>query len=474
MATGVAAGIRSRLKGMRAPRLRTVFGQGRLLGLVLLVGLVILRALDPAPLQMLRVKTFDLYQNIKPRQIKQRPVTIIDIDEKSLKEIGQWPWPRTILAELVTRLTAMGAVVIAFDVVFAEPDRTSPSSVAEILPGVDESLRKRLERLPSNDEVLAAAIRRSRVVMGQSVRNIEGYKHPDDIPKTSVGHIGPDPRLWVERHSGMIRNVPILDKAATGRGIFNVSGELDGIVRRVPMLVDVAGTLYPSLSAEMLRVATGNKTIVVKSQAQTGIDGIIVRPNLIKTDQRGRVWVYFAHHDKEKYVSAADVLNGTAPPEKIAGRLLILGTSAVGLLDIKSSPVDSFLPGVEVHAQILENIISGEQLQRPRHADGAEVVLTALAGLLMIILVPLIGARYTILLLLLAVGAAGATSWWYFDTHRLLYSPVYPALSAIALYMLLTYSNYAREEAQRRQVRDAFSRYMSPALVERSPRIPAS
>src|SRR6266567_7003446 len=144
------------------------FGYARLACLVLLVGIAALRVLDPAPIEELRVRTFDGFQRIDPRKKTARPVTIVDIDDKSMEKLGQWPWPRTRLADLVTELTRLGAVVIAFDAVFSEPDRLNPDFVADSFRNLDEETRARLRMLPSNDQVFADAIKASRVVLGES------------------------------------------------------------------------------------------------------------------------------------------------------------------------------------------------------------------------------------------------------------------------------------------------------------------
>lgn len=447
---------------------RSVFGRGRGIGLLLLAAMMTIGVWEPVPLQFLRIKTFDIYNQIKPREVTERPAMIVDIDERSLSEIGQWPWPRTTLARLVDRLTQMGAVVIGFDIVFSEPDRMSPGAIAGELPGLDDAARQALEGLPDNDSVLAQMISRSRVVLGQSLRSeampVTGR---ENVPQHSIGERGGDPRPWLEQHTGIVRNLEVLEEVAAGRGIFNSAMELDGISRRLPMMANVNGTIEPALSVEMLRVATGNRSTVIRMFPSGGVEGVLVGKSLLKTDERGRVWVYFSRHDPAKYISAVDILRGTVDPAKVAGRLILVGTSAVGLLDIRSTPLDSVIPGVEVHAQILENVLGGTQLQRPQGARLIEMLGALAAGLLMVVLVPLAGARLTVIILALAIGVMAAGSWWFFDTQKMLIDPVYPALCSLLLYMMLTYSNYAREEAERRQVRDAFSRYMSPALVER-------
>ncbi|MBB4267258.1 CHASE2 domain-containing protein [Roseospira visakhapatnamensis] len=465
-----------RRPGEAAPARRRGHWAGpRLLALVALLVLVVLRAVDPAPLRVLRTRTFDIYQQIKPRAVVSRPVTIVDIDERSLATLGQWPWPRTLIAELITTVFEQGATLVAFDIVFAEPDRTSPGRVAKATPNLDPYTRARLRALPSNSAVLAEAMALGPVVVGQGVIPAyhEDYRGPVATP--SVALIGQDPRPWMRHYGPVLANVPEIDAAAAGRGVFVVEGEDDGMVRRVPMVINAAGTLWPSLSTEILRVATGNTTIGIRARAPSGdaaaagrgIEGLIVRPHFIPTDELGRLWVYFSHHDPDKYLSAVDVLEGRFDPDRIAGRLVILGTSAVGLLDIKTTPVDTFLPGVEVHAQVIEALVDGATLTRPRLTDAGELALAFGFGLVMIVLVPLLGATWTLGLLVVGMGGAFAGSWVAFADYRLLTDPVFPSFVALVMYIGLNYANHAREEAEKRRVRAAFSHYMAPAMVER-------
>ncbi|MBF0129688.1 MAG: adenylate/guanylate cyclase domain-containing protein [Alphaproteobacteria bacterium] len=450
---------------------RKALGGGRMVGLVILVGLVALRVADPLPLRMLREKTFDLYQIAKPRTPPpQRIVSIVDIDEKSLGVVGQWPWPRTVVADMVSRLLAMGAVAVGFDIVFAEPDRSSPSLVAKSLPGLDEETRAKLSAMETNDTILAEALKGRPVVLGMTATStLLPGADAGTKPARSLAFLGMKPEeLVLETFPALVRNLPVLDAAGAGHGVFNPSPGTDGIIRQVPMVIRVGKNIYPALSTELLRLATGNNSVAIKANKELGgIQGLAVKRNLIRTDESGRVWVYYSPQDKEKYVSAADILAGTAPVDKIAGRIVLIGTSAEGLKDLRSTPLDRFIPGVEIHAQILETVLSGSQLQRPRDALVLEVLAAFLAGFLMVVMVPLLGARWTLAAFLAVSGSLGALSWYAFDRSLTLYDPVYPILVALMQYMYLSYSNYAREEAQRRQVRGAFSRYMSPALVEK-------
>jgi adenylate cyclase len=213
-------------------RLARRFGLARGLALVLLVAFVALRITDPLPIQELRVRVFDLFQVLHPREATQRPVVIADIDEKSLKTIGQWPWPRTRVADLITRLTQMGALVIAFDIVFAEPDRMSPNIAADAFRDLDEATREKLRALPSNDTVLADALRRSHVVLGESGLPFAVAQPPGIEPPVGLATMGGDPRRYLLNFPGLLRNVPVLEQAASGRGLFTIRADRNAGPRR--------------------------------------------------------------------------------------------------------------------------------------------------------------------------------------------------------------------------------------------------
>src|SRR6202162_4342663 len=310
------------------------FGYARLLCLALLIGVAALRVADFAPIQDLRVRTFDTFQRLDPRVKTATPVTIIDIDEPSLAKLGQWPWPRTRIADLVTNLTRLGAVAIAFDVIFSEPDRLNPDVAADTFRDLDEETRAKLHALPSNDQLFADAMWRSRVVLGESGLPQVVKELDTTLPVTGLAMLGEDPQRFMFDFPGLLRNTQVLERAAGGRGLFSINPERDGIVRRVPIIMQAQGTTMPSLSFEMLRVATGTDTIFIKAD-QAGIMSIGVKGFQVPTDRNGQLWVHFALGDPSIFVPAVDVLEGRVAPEKIKGKLVLIGTSAVGLNDNK-------------------------------------------------------------------------------------------------------------------------------------------
>ncbi|MDC0033553.1 CHASE2 domain-containing protein, partial [Alphaproteobacteria bacterium] len=211
-------GERARGSG-RVSRLRSAFSNERLIALAILIGVVAIRLQDPLPLETLRLKVFDYYQQLKPREIpKNSPIVIIDLDDSSLSEIGQWPWPRTTIALMLRRLFESGVAVVGFDIVFAEPDRMSGQQVAKSMPGLDDTTRKRLSKMRSNDEVLAEMVRLTkRVVLGQGnaaaskIQNIKPI--PSSVFQRTLGRTFPKPETFVPKTLALVQNIPELEKA---------------------------------------------------------------------------------------------------------------------------------------------------------------------------------------------------------------------------------------------------------------------
>lgn len=441
------------------------FGYARLICLAILVGVAALRIADFAPIQELRVRTFDTYQRFEPRVKTARPVTIVDIDEKSLTKLGQWPWPRTRIADMIVNLTRLGAVAIGFDIVFAEPDRLNPSAVADTMRYLDEETKSRLRTLPSNDQIFADAIKRSRVVLGETGLAGANPLFDKALPVTGVATLGEDPQRFLFDFAGLLRNVDTLEAAAAGRGLFTIRNERDGIVRRVPMMLLAQGVMMPSLSFEILRVVTGTPTIIIKSE-KAGIKSVGLRGLEVPTDRNGQLWVHFAKQDRSIYVSAADVLDGNIAPEKIDHKLVLIGTSAVGLNDIKTTPVSAAMPGVEIHAQVLEAALANALLSEPSYGIVLEFAAALVLGLLVITFAPMFGPVVLVVIGALFASLLIGASWYFYAQQRLLIDFTYPLLSTTAIYLTLVFSSFVREQAQRRQIRSAFGQYLSPALVE--------
>jgi len=462
------------------------FGLARTVALVVLLLLLWVRYDNSVFVEALRLRSFDLMQRLEPRVETAFPVVVIDIDERSLSRIGQWPWPRTVLAQLVDRLTAAGAVAVGFDIMFAEPDRTSPAALPDTLEGIDDATRTLLESLPDNDEVFAESLAKCPCVLGYATLTEfvpSGNRTPTS--PAAIAEVGGDPRGFLRLYQGVISNLLILENAAPGRGLYVTDPGQDGLVRRVPLVVRVGDpgnlsdspdrtessdapplTILPALASEMLRLASGQTTYTIK-RSEHGITGLVIGQFPVPTDIEGQIWLRFTESDSRRFVSAAAVLDGSIPAERFAGRLVLIGTSAVGLRDLRATPMDLEMPGVEIQAQILENVISSSYLLRPVSVLAPEFLATVAFALLLIFLVPAVRASWSFLVLILAIATASYTTWYFFSTQNLLVDASFPIATAIVLYAVLVYLSHYRTEKQRQRTAVAFSRYLSPVMAER-------
>ena len=469
-------------------RMSWLFGRSNvrapwIVAMLVLVNALLLRVLDPAELNRLRDFAFDSYQRLQPRTYHPAtPVRIVDIDEAALAEYGQWPWPRTIVARLVDKLTEKGAAVIAFDVVFSEPDRSSISRmVRDLVAYTDpETVKKLAAAVQDNDQVLADAMAHSRVVLGFGF-DVKGGSQP---PKRYHGtaFAGDDPSQFLPIQQGTVKSIPLLEVAAKGDG--SVNTDLDSaVIRRVPMLFRLAGQegLFPALSIEALRVAQGASTYLIKSSgasselsfgAKTGIVAIKTGDIEARTDARGRLALYDTGHREERFISARAVLKDEVPAEKLEGQVVFVGTSAIGLKDMRSTPVDDSVPGVEVHAQLAEQMIEHEYLARPDFADGAEFLYLAAIGLLFVLLLPRLRAGRMTIVAAIFIGIGLIVPWIAFSQYDLLFDPIYPPVTLAAIYVSGTAVAFMRTERERAQIRGAFGLYLSPDVVERLARHP--
>ncbi len=455
----------------------------RALPFAILAAMLALRVVDPGPIRQIRDLTFDTYQRLQPRPYDySAPVKIIDIDDASLARLGQWPWPRTLLARLVDRLTEMGVATIAFDIVFGEPDRTSPELVLPYWPSIPEveALRRRAADLPSNDAVFAAAFARARVVTGFIMTHGGASARP--AVKGTFAHAGDDPRPFVPSFEDAVVNRPELEAAALGNGAVNALPERDQVIRRVPLVFRIGDVLYPSLAIEALRVAQGAQTHIIKSSGasgetafgeQTGLNTVRVGEFPVSTDANGRVVVRYSRSVPERYIPAWEVLEPDFPAERVTGQIVFIGTSAPGLYDLRSTPLNPVTPGVEIHAQVVEQILTGEFLRRPDFAIVVELAYMLGFGLILIYVLPRIGAAWSIVLGVAATGAVFAGSWTAYDALGWLLDPVYPSFMVLLVFVTTVALSYLRSEMEKRQVRDAFGRYLSPVVVERLARDPS-
>ena len=443
--------------------------------LALLVASAATRYADPFFLRALRLIAFDTYQQLAPESYDPSlPIRVVSIDERSLAMIGQWPWPRTTLGDLLQALSARGAASIAFDVLFAEPDRTSLNEIAKRLPSAQAKLLESAVAMqPSNDAVFAAALEASPSVLATALINSEGSRV--ERPKAGFAVAGDDPRAFIAAFRGASRNLEVLDAAARGIGAINWIPDQDDVVRRVALIYRVDDILIPTLAAEALRIAQGATTYVLKSSnasgettfgRSTGLNRVHVGEVEIPTDASGALFLKFRHYQAATYIPAWKVLAGQVAQEEIAGRIILIGSDAPALLDYRATPLDSAVPGVEIHAQLLERILTRHFLTRPDYALGLEEFAVMLLGTMLALALPRVSAASAAVIGLLTIAAVLFSGWAAFRYGAVLIDPSYPALSLGCIFAGITIYVYRQVETQRGEIRQAFGRYLAPSVVE--------
>ncbi len=447
--------------------------------LAALLVVALLQLVGVPQLDRLGLLLFDGYQRAAPRPYEDAPVRIVDIDDESIRRLGQWPWPRTDIADLTRRLSDAGAASIAYDIVFSEPDRTSPARIAASLQRTNGSspALNALRSLPDNDTALATAIAQAPVTLGYFLgRDGNG---PIVEPKAGLALAGSSPASAVQSFSSAIEPLPAFRGAAGGTGFVSLNGDRDGIIRKAPLIASQNGRLLPSLSLDALRTAQEAGSVIVKSSSASGelgggapqVVSLKVGAFEVPTTPAGELWLYFTEPNPARTIPAWKVLTGALSPAQMqaafGGRIVFIGTGAAGLRDLVSTPLRDREIGVMVHTQAVEQMILGRYLVRPDWADGLERSLLLVLGLVLVLLLPRLGAMRGAVLGVVVIAAMMLGSWGAFLRYHYLLDPTYPVLALLLVYIVGTGVTYYREERQRAYIHRAFDRYLSPALVRR-------
>jgi serine phosphatase RsbU (regulator of sigma subunit)/CHASE2 domain-containing sensor protein len=430
----------------------TPLRQGRLLGVLLLVGLAALTAAPSVPgRNLVSYAWFDACQRVAPRTRLSAPVVIVDVDGESLTRHGQWPWPRTLLARLIDELMAAEPAAVGIDIVMPEPDRFSPGRLPALIPAIAPDLAARLQALPSNDAVFATALRGRPVVLG--VAGVDGGEAAASVPPRAAPTraVGGDPALHLPRFEALLRTLDEIDRAAAGHGLLNVT--LEGrAVRRVPLAAQVGDVVMPSFALELFRVAAGEQAVTLAVD-RGGVTRVAVGPLVVPTQADGSVWLRYTAPSASRFVSASRVLAGTVARETFERKLVLIGVTALGLADRRPIAGGGSRDGVEIHAELIESLFDGALLIRPRWAGWAEAGFLLAGGALLILVVPVRRARAVglALLPLLAVAVGGSLALYHW--RRLLLDAATPALSLVLVFVVMLAVTLAEAERQRRLLR---------------------
>ncbi|MCE5973062.1 adenylate/guanylate cyclase domain-containing protein [Sinirhodobacter sp. WL0062] len=427
------------------------------------------RIVDPEPLRIIRLAYFDQLQRAAPRKFPELPVRVVDIDDRALAEFGQWPWPRNLVADLTARLLQMGAASVAYDVLFSEPDRYSPARLAQH-PAIAVALKDpaSLSSL-DNDALLAATIEGNPVVLG--IASAQEDRGNNLAPKSGLVEIGDAPTRGLYSLPQTTRLAPPLYEAAAGIGGVNVApGQSTGVVREVPLFWQTPGGVMPGLAVEALRLALGESTYLL-----TGVPGVPgalesvgLGPFDIPTGPEGQFWVHYRRDDPRLYISAADILSdetGGSAGAAVEGAIVLVGTSSAGLLDIRTTALGETVPGVSIHAQIIEQILSGDALRRTDFTAGLEIIAFIVLGIVMTSLMTQAGAVTTVVSGLFVGASIVAISALSYMRAGILFDATFPLLGGAANFFLLLAYQFIAVDRDKRRIRRSFSHYVAPEVL---------
>jgi CHASE2 domain-containing sensor protein len=401
----------------------------------LFVSVVLQVSLSDQSLSPLRNTAFDAYQRLLPRQVTRDTVVIVAIDDESLAALGRWPWPRTRLARLIEETHRLGAQAVGLNLIMPEADSLSPDLLLADRQDVSHAMQNALASLPSNDAILVQTLRRIPTVVGRGGHFELETRNAAQSDQTPVMIEGDDPLRHLPFYSGHLTNISEIEAAAAGRGYLNHSWDTDGVVRSMPLLIAVKGKTAPSFALELVRVAVGERQYSVLSSSN-GINGVRIGTSFIPTDSEGRIRLYFSPSFYARRVSARAILGGEIAPAGFANQLVIIGTTALGVSDVVTTPIGIRMYGVEIQAQLIENIVTRSQMIRPRYATLLECLTSLLLGLLTLLLLPRLRTIWQFLIitgiaLIIATGSLAA----FFYMH-LLIDAIIPLLTMILVYFI--------------------------------------
>jgi len=421
-----------------------------LFGIALSLALATLAWLQPAWADRLQSAWFDACQSLAPRQVSVLPVTVVEIDQKSLTAIGQWPWPRTQLARLVNTLQRADAASIGLNVLMPEADALSPERLLSDSTVQDRAIAAALRSLLSYDAVLGRALASAPSVLA-FVGTADASWSPLRAAPITVQRkpsAGEATELAVVHHAGALTSIDELNSQASGWGLISVD-PTRGIVRRIPLVASVQGTLVPTLAVEMLRVAY--RLPVIRLTATGGsLTGLTVGPTHVPIEKDGAVRIYYSKHRADRFVSAIDVLEDRVDLRLLRKQLVLIGPTAFGLQELQDTPIGERMSGSEIQAQLLENLLDGTLLHRPPWAPAAEALFVLACGLLLVWAMRRLHPLSAALLMLVLVAVSVLGAFALFRVDRLLLDAATPSLYLVLAFGVLLVLSLAEATRQRR------------------------
>ena len=417
----------------------------------------------------LKYKTWDYFQIIHPRDVISDSVTVVNITEKDLKAYGQWPWPRHIMAMLHARIGDAGAILVNYNILFAEPDRMSGVEYLKSMPMTNE-LREQLGKtLLDTDAVFSTVLRESnRAVLMMSVKNEHGVELPSTTQIIEKG----DAKPWLYEYEGIVSPTQKLSAGAAGMGVNVTSPEPDAVVRKMPMLIRINGKIYPSMILENVRLLNGSKRIKVIAKGH-GIDEVLVSKKAgVPVNHNAEMYIHYAEPSKYIQMSASEIFSDNFNENKIKGRIVVVGLDAAGLSVLKYTP-HGLTTDTMITAQALDTLLTGKHLLRTPQADTYEIIFMAMLGLLMIILIPRTSVLFSVPLLVFTLGGISYASFMAYANKGWLIDPSFAVLFIFLIWSHSTYNNFATQSRLRTQIKKQFEHYLDPGMVKKLQKDPS-
>ena len=417
----------------------------------------------------LRYKTWDYFQQIHPRETISDSVTVINITEKDLERYGQWPWPRHVMAMLHATIADAGAVLVNYNILFAEPDRMSGTEYLKSMPMTNE-LRDQLGAvLLDTDAVFSTVLKESgRAVILMSVKNQSGVELPSTTQIIEKGNVKP----WLYEYLGIVSPTQKISAGVVGMGVNVTSPEPDAVVRKMPVLIRINGKIYPSMILENVRLLNGSKRIKVIAK-EHGIDEVLVSKKAgIPVNHNAEMYINYADPQKYVQMSATEVFSGEFNENKIKGRIVVVGMDAAGLSVLKYTP-HGLTTDQMISAQALDTLLTGKHLLRTPQADTYEIIFIGLLGLLMILLIPRVSVLFSVPLLLFVTGGISYASFIAYANKGFLVDPSFAVLYIFLIWSHSTYNNFATQSRLRKQIKKQFEHYLDPGMVKKLQKDPS-
>lgn len=419
--------------------------------------------------KILRYKTWDKFQTIQPRQIVSDSVTVVNITEQDLKTYGQWPWPRHIMAMLHAKLSDNGAILVNYNILFAEPDRMSGTEYLKSMPMTNDVRDQLSNILLDTDAVFSVVLKESkRAVLMMSVKNESDTNLPSTTKIIEKGNVKP----WLYEFGGIVSPHAKVSAGATGMGVNVTSPEPDAVVRKMPVLIRINGKIYPSMILENVRILNGSKRIKVVAK-QHGIDEVLVSKKAgIPVNHNAEMYINYADPSKYVQLSATDILTGNYNENKIKGRIIVVGLDAAGLSVLKYTP-HGLTTDQNITAQSLDTLLTGKHLLRTPQADTYEIAFMALLLLLLIIVLPRTSVLLAVPLLLFVEVGVAYGSFMAYANRGFLVDPSWIMLSVFLIWSHSVYNNFATQSRLRQQIKKQFEHYLDPGMVKKLQKDPS-